>query len=273
MGIDRVKEIEDKIASLKARWPAHSVPSAMWLELEELESELEKAKEAGKLPVNLGASPFDYLASDYDAWFDGEGKLTFAIEVQALQEVLPFLPKPWLEVGAGSGRFAQALSIENGLDPSIRMLEIARRRRIMAYLGRGEQLPFRDASFGTVFLITTLSFCDSPPDVLREVHRITVPRGKIALGTVLRESPWGRFYEQKKEKEHSRYEYSFFQYDEVVRLLEQAGFSVERVISTLFQKPGRVEHMESPHSGYFAEAGFTVIMSGKGTKEEPGYAN
>ena len=231
--------------------------------------------------INPKASPFDHLASDYDAWFEGEGKLTFDIEVQALQEVLPFLPKPWLEVGVGSGRFAQALSIESGLDPSIRMLEIARRRRIVAYLGRGEQLPFRGASFGTVFLITTLCFCDSPPDVLREVHRITVPRGKIALGTVLRESPWGRFYEQKKEKEHSRYEYSFFQYDEVVRLLEQAGFSVERVISTLFQKPGtinheepgRVEHMESPESGYFAEAGFTVIMAGKGANKELSYSD
>jgi len=82
-------------------------------------------------------------------------------------------------------------------------------------------------------------------------------------------------YEQKKEKEHSRYEYSFFQYDEVVRLLEQAGFSVERFVSTLFQKPGtisheepgRVEHMESPQSGYSAEAGFTVIMAGKGTNK------
>jgi len=48
MGIDRVREIEAEIADLKARWPAHSVPSAMWQELEELENELEKAKEAEK---------------------------------------------------------------------------------------------------------------------------------------------------------------------------------------------------------------------------------
>ena len=225
----------------------------------------------GTKPIDIKASSFDSLASAYDGWFEGEGKLTFAIEVRAFHEVLPSLPKPWLEIGVGSGRFAQALGIESGLDPSIRMLEIARRRGIMTYLGRGEQLPFGDASFGTVFLITTLCFCDSPPDVLKEVHRITVPGGKIALGMVLRESPWGRFYQQKKEKEHSRYKYSFFQYDEVVRLLEQAGFSVEKVISTLFQKPGRVNreepdrvgHMESPRSGYSADAGFTVLVAGK----------
>jgi hypothetical protein len=48
MGTDRIREVEDKIADLKARWPAHTVPSSMWQELEELEDELEKAKEAEK---------------------------------------------------------------------------------------------------------------------------------------------------------------------------------------------------------------------------------
>lgn len=37
MDADRIKEIEDKIADLKARWPTHSVPTHMWRQLEELE--------------------------------------------------------------------------------------------------------------------------------------------------------------------------------------------------------------------------------------------
>jgi hypothetical protein len=45
---DKVKEIESKIADLKARWPAHSVPPSMWQQLEDLEDELEKAKKAEK---------------------------------------------------------------------------------------------------------------------------------------------------------------------------------------------------------------------------------
>jgi len=40
----RIEEIEEKIADLKARWPAHSVPPHMWQQLEELEEELEKAR-------------------------------------------------------------------------------------------------------------------------------------------------------------------------------------------------------------------------------------
>lgn len=46
MSKDKVREIENKIADLKARWPAHSVPPSMWQQLEELEAELEKAKKA-----------------------------------------------------------------------------------------------------------------------------------------------------------------------------------------------------------------------------------
>ena len=48
MATDKVKEVEDKIADLKARWPAHSVPPLMWQQLEELEDELERAKNVEK---------------------------------------------------------------------------------------------------------------------------------------------------------------------------------------------------------------------------------
>lgn len=48
MSKETVREIEEKIADLKARWPAHSVPPSMWQQLEELEEKLEKAKEAEK---------------------------------------------------------------------------------------------------------------------------------------------------------------------------------------------------------------------------------
>ena len=44
MSSDRTKEIEQKIAELKARLPAHSAPVSMLLELEELEDDLEAVK-------------------------------------------------------------------------------------------------------------------------------------------------------------------------------------------------------------------------------------
>jgi len=44
MGEERIKELEEKIADLKGRWPSHSVKPSMWQELEDLEDELEKAQ-------------------------------------------------------------------------------------------------------------------------------------------------------------------------------------------------------------------------------------
>ena len=213
---------------------------------------------------NAEWSPFDTLALEYDAWFDRDGSLIFFIEVKAFKSLLPSLPKPWLEIGVGSGRFAQALGIKAGIDPSIKLVEMARRRGINAFLGRGEQELFGEESFGAVFLIVTLCFLDSSLDVLKEANRILIPGGKIVLGLVLKESPWGQFYQAQKARGHRFYRYAtFYTYDESLKLLEQAGFSTEKVVSMLFQKPGKVQHVEKPKEGYFPDAGFTIIVAGK----------
>ena len=210
------------------------------------------------------ASPFDDLAPEYDAWFDREGSLIFFIEAQAFRPLLPSLPRPWLEIGVGSGRFAQALGIETGVDPSIKLAEMARRRGLNAFLGRGEEELFDEESFGTVFLIVTLCFLDSPLGVLKEASRILMPGGKIVLGLVLKESPWGRFYQAKKAEGHRFYRYAtLYRFDEVVKLLVQAGFVTEKTVSTLFQRPDEVQHVEEPKEGYFPDAGFTIILAGK----------
>jgi len=210
------------------------------------------------------ASPFDTLASAYDAWFEEEGKLIFAIELKTFQQVLPLLPKPWLEVGVGSGRFGQALGIETGIDPSVKLLEMARRRGITGFLARGEEEPFDKETFGTVFLIVTLCFVDSPLAVLREAHRILKTGGKIVLGLVFRGSPWGRLYEAKKREGHRFYKYAtFYSYQEVADFLEHAGFAIEKVLSTLFQRPNEVKEMEAPQERFSPDAGFIVVVAGK----------
>lgn len=213
---------------------------------------------------NSHRSPFDALAPEYDAWFDGEGNPVFFIEVQALRELLPLLPEPWLEIGVGSGRFAQALGIQRGVDPSTRLAEMARRRGIDVTLGRGEQELFDEESFGTVFLIVTLCFLSSPVAALKEARRILIPNGKLVLGLVLKESPWGQLYRQKQMEGHRFYKHAtFLSYDEVTGLITKAGFVTERTVSTLFQKPGEVQPLEEPRTGYFPDAGFTIIVAGK----------
>jgi SAM-dependent methyltransferase len=218
----------------------------------------------------MNINPFNYLAYEYDAWFDGEGKLIFDIEVKAFKEILPSLPEPWLEIGTGSGRFAKALEINTGIDPSINLVKMARHREITAFWGRGEKKFFEEATFGAVFLITTLCFLDSPLEVLKEAHRILMPGGKIVLGLVLKDSPWGQYYQRKKMEEKGVYKYAtFYRCNEVTRFTILAGFKGDRIISTLFQGPGEVQHLEEPKEGYYNEAGFVILVAEKRNHKIP----
>ena len=213
---------------------------------------------------NLKRSIFDFQARAYDAWFEQEGSFIFDSEVKALQQVLPSLPRPWLEVGTGSGRFLQALGIDFGLDPSGKLLEIARDRNASVFQGAGEQMPFKSSILGAVFLITSLCFVTSPGEVLRETARLLKDEGKLVLGTILRESSWGQLYQKKKESGHHLYQHAtFYSYDELNNLLKQAGFYQEKVTSTLRQNPGEVNHIELPHPGFSPHDGFTVVLAGK----------
>lgn len=209
---------------------------------------------------------FDSLAWAYDSWFEEDGRLIFASEVEALRQALPLLPSPWIEVGVGSGRFAQALGIDIGLDPSSGLLKIARNRGARLLLGRGEEAPFKDGSFGAIFFIATLCFIDSPNRILTEAARLLKSQGKVVLGLVLKESPWGQLYQRERETGHRFYRHAtFYSYAEVEMLLMQTGFSIEKVASTLFQNPGKVNHIELPRQGFSADAGFAVILAGKTT--------
>ena len=95
-------------------------------------------------------SPFDDLALEYDAWFDREGSLIFSIEVRAFKSLLSTLPKPWLEIGVGSGRFAQALGIETGIDPSSKLLQMAGLIRIIF------RMPIADVNYGQLIRVAAV---------------------------------------------------------------------------------------------------------------------
>ena len=101
-------------------------------------------------------SPFDDMAAEYDSWFDKDGNLLFYIEVKAFKILLSSLPKPWLEIGVGSGRFAQALGIEAGIDPSLELIRMARNRGIKAVQGRGEDKLYDQGTVGTAVSYTHL---------------------------------------------------------------------------------------------------------------------
>jgi len=211
-------------------------------------------------------SPFDEQAAKYDAWYDTKGKLAFEIELAALKPLLAYLPKPWLEVGVGSGRFAEQLGIETGVDPSEKLLEFARRRGIKVFCASGESLPFEDGSFGTVFLLTTWEFLGEPLAVLKEIYRVLKPEGRLVNGYLDRNGKWGRSYLEKAHQGHQLFRHARFDdYNTVAGLTRQAGFEILRTVSTLFQGPGETVVIEEPQEGYVPGASFVVIVAWKST--------
>lgn len=204
---------------------------------------------------------FNRLAEEYDHWYEKE-KQTFQTELAAFQPILPSLPKPWLEVGVGSGRFAPALGIPWGIDPVINLLRIAKQRNIQVAAGRGEFLPLFPRKIGSVFIILTLCFVPFPPLFLKECHRILLPGGRIVVGFIPRPSPWGKFYAEKKNQGHPVYRLArFYSIEEVEHFFIDGGFTIHGIYSTLFQKPGSVAGVEKPIRGYRPQAGFLLMIS------------
>ena len=212
------------------------------------------------------ARPFDTLFEAYDTWYDREpGRSLFEIEATALKEMMPDVSGTVIEIGVGSGRFAQSLKIPYGLDPAVQPLKIAKKRGVCCIGADAVSMPFRDAGVGCCLLMVTLCFVTRPLKVLKEVYRVLKPGGVAILGMVLRESPWGADYLSKAEKGHPFYTLATFQtHDAVLALLAKAGFQTPEVASTLFQPPRMPSYgPENSRKGYFPEAGFTVYCAAK----------
>ncbi len=164
---------------------------------------------------------FNAHADEYDAWFDSEpGATIFAMEVECLQPILNSYHRPYLEVGVGSGRFAQALGIEYGVNPALALLKKAKARSIKVKKASGEKLPFLDGIFGAVLIALTLCFVDDPLKVLQEASRVLANEGGLVLGLILTDSPWAEVYAGKARERHPIYgKARFLSKEEVESLL------------------------------------------------------
>lgn len=208
---------------------------------------------------------FDRYADEYDKWFDSpEGKIIFTMEVEAIRLLMKDLEKPFLEVGVGTGRFAEELGIDTGIDPSHKALELAEKKGISVREGKGENLPFEDDYFGTVFLIFTLCFVEDSERVLFESRRVLKKGGGFIVGIINRESQWGQLNMRKRGEGHPIYQHAhFWSPPEVKELIEKTGMVIEAYSSTLCQPPSETPYNEAAHKGLADGAGFVCILARK----------
>src|SRR4030042_3134838 len=163
-------------------------------------------------------NPFDIFTEEYEKWFE-ENENVFQSEILALRKVIPE-GKKGIEIGIGSGIFAEQLGIEFGIDPSESMLELARKRNLSVINGYAENLPYSDCSFDFAAFITSICFIENPDKAINEAYRILRKDGEIIIAFIDRDSKLGQIL--NKEKNNSKFYgfASFYSVTEIITLIE-----------------------------------------------------
>jgi SAM-dependent methyltransferase len=202
---------------------------------------------------------FDRHAVEYDRWFD-QHETIYLSELHAVRALLPERSRS-VEIGVGTGRFAEPLGITCGVEPSAAMRAMARRRGIDVVEAVGESLPFGEASFDLVLMVTTLCFLDDVDQALREAHRILADGGYIVVGLLDRETELGRSYEARKGESEFYRTARFLSSAEVFDALSWAGFRDLSSVQTIFGlSSGRGENLFPVEPG--CGRGLFVVVRG-----------
>ena len=205
---------------------------------------------------------FNDHAQEYDEWF--VDNLVYETELAALQSLHAEMNDPKMEIGVGSARFAQKLGVAFGIDPAWAPLKIASKREVKCCQAFGEQLPVKDRTIGTIYVLFTLCFTDDPQKVLEECSRALKEDGCLVIGMIPSESKWGKILAAKKKAGHAFYKHArFYTIESIKKWLSNVNMTITESSSTLYQGPGGIKHIESPRNVLDEQAGFVVIVANK----------
>ncbi len=176
--------------------------------------------------------PFDECLNEYEAWFV-ENRAVYYSELQAIR-LISKIPDNAVEIGVGSGLFAEPLGIKTGIEPSEAMRKKAKERGIHVIDGVAENLPWKDNSIDYALMVTTICFVDDVRKSLSEVYRILQNNGNLIIGFVDKNSPEGKFYQKNKEKSLFYKDATFHSTEELCKYLKETGFSIKKTQQTVF---------------------------------------
>ncbi|MCX2720766.1 class I SAM-dependent methyltransferase [Lentiprolixibacter aurantiacus] len=197
---------------------------------------------------------------DYEQWYE-DHKMVFESEVRAIQAQFEKLPENihGIEVGLGTGRFAHALGIREGIEPAEVMAQKAVQRGIEVVKGTAEQLPYADMQFDFV-LFVTICYLDNLKLALREANRVLKRDGSIIIGFLDKEMPVAQNYLEKKHRSTFYRDASFYTVKRVESLLKETGFSKPEFNQTLFGELDDIVDAQYPKEG-FGEGSFVVVKA------------
>lgn len=201
---------------------------------------------------------FDQKSEEYDHWFD-QHPVWFQSEADALAKVIPDSGYG-VEIGVGTGRFAERFDIACGIEPSENMARLAQKRGIKTSIAKAEDLPFSKDTFDFAVMITTVCFLDDTQKAFQETRRILKPGGKFIIGLIDKDSPLGQTYQENKADNPFYRNASFHSVTGVTEHLENTGFGDFEFWQTLIT--ASETEPEEPRPG-FGDGGFVAIKAVK----------
>ncbi len=205
---------------------------------------------------------FDRNVATYEGWYDKYPEV-FKSELLAIREMLAELPENLrgLEVGVGTGRFAQALGIREGVEPSGPMAQKALKRGVEIMDATAERLPYADLQFDFVLFVTICHLRDVQL-ALEEAFRVLKKEGAVIVGFLDRERPIAREYWARRKRSTFFRNARFYDSDHIQALLRATGFSILKVNQTLFGALDEVKEAQLPRPGS-GEGSFVTILASK----------
>jgi SAM-dependent methyltransferase len=198
--------------------------------------------------------PFDLYPDLYEEWFVRH-RYAFESEIDAIRDVLP--PGCGVEIGVGTGLFAERLGISDGVEPSAAMASLAAKRRVHVCRGVAEELPYHDGLFDFALMVTTICFVDDPRRAIMEMKRVVRTGGLVVQAFVDRDSPLGSQYEQSKEQNVFYRDAVFYSVEDIIHELEKAGLDIRTVRQTVFGELDVITAAQAHESGH-GRGGFVV---------------
>ncbi|MBN2460897.1 MAG: class I SAM-dependent methyltransferase [Candidatus Cloacimonetes bacterium] len=203
---------------------------------------------------------FDDHIEDYERWFT-DNIWVYKSELQAIRTILPETGDG-IEIGIGSGLFAQPLGIRSGIEPSRKMRETVRNRGLNVIDAVAEKIPYPDQSWDYALMVTTICFVDDPLQSLQEINRILKWQGHIIIGFVDKNSPVGKLYLQHQNESIFYREAVFYSTEEIYLLLRNTGFKVVETCQTVFGLLDEIKEVQPAAAGY-GKGSFVVIKAQK----------
>ncbi|MEU6857338.1 class I SAM-dependent methyltransferase [Glycomyces sp. NPDC046736] len=151
-----------------------------------------------------------------------------------------------LDVGCGAGPLFEALrdrgAIVTGIDPSVRMLELARRRlgedAVLHQADLKDPLPFPDDAFDDAVSCMVLHYLEDWTAPLAELRRVLVPGGRLIVAV---NHPWVYKYTNPEADYFATHEYGL-----------ECDFNGQKVLLSQWHRPLQAL------TGAFIEAGFHI---------------